>query len=390
MPTARQESRRRPPLTQNSTRMEGMRVGLQQLFTGRSTVGMDTQREARDEEEVLSPKTPVLTFRAHELPSTRIQIPGLSRSGSRASNHSWRSSNRSSRGSERSHRVSEDLDPISTRPITPESLQRSVSEHQQPQPVYNFVHPRDHSRFVSIDPAEAELAELAQTGRRRRRRKTRTKTRSRTCGPKIRNRKIRAKMLNCIVSGVFLALMLTIYLALTLSNRAESQEFHVLLILVILITTIFFCHALIRVCMMLANPPDDNDDRLMGVPAMVGPGGFAEPAEPIRVALARDEEAAGIESDATKVPPPAYGLWRESVRVDPNRIFWQRNNEARTAVEEEARSPTTIHRPPSYMSDNGIDYVIEAAPRSIAPTTEVPLAPHPSEVDRWPGPGRVI
>lgn len=64
--------------------------------------------------------------------------------------------------------------------------------------------------------------------------------------------------------------------------------------------------------MMLMNPPDD-EERLTGIPAMVGPGGFAEPAEPIRVALARDEEAAGIESDATKLPPPAYGLWRESV-----------------------------------------------------------------------------
>lgn len=29
--------------------------------------------------------------------------------------------------------------------------------------------------------------------------------------------------------------------------------------------------------------------------------------------MARDEEAAGIESDATKMEPPAYGLWRESV-----------------------------------------------------------------------------
>lgn len=46
---------------------------------------------------------------------------------------------------------------------------------------------------------------------------------------------------------------------------------------------------------------------------MVGPGGYAEPVVPIRVNLARDEEAAGIENDATKVPPPAYGLWRESV-----------------------------------------------------------------------------
>jgi hypothetical protein len=47
--------------------------------------------------------------------------------------------------------------------------------------------------------------------------------------------------------------------------------------------------------------------------SLIGPGGFADPPRPIRVALARDEEAAGIESEATKFPPPAYGLWRESV-----------------------------------------------------------------------------
>jgi hypothetical protein len=46
---------------------------------------------------------------------------------------------------------------------------------------------------------------------------------------------------------------------------------------------------------------------------MYGPGGYAIPRQPIRVVLARDEEAAGIESEATKMNPPAYGLWRESV-----------------------------------------------------------------------------
>ena len=107
---------------------------------------------------------------------------------------------------------------------------------------------------------------------------------------------------------------------MALSNRNESQEFHVLLILIILITTIFFCHALIRLCMMIIKPPPDTDLESQTLPAMVGPGGYANPAAPIPVTLARDEEAAGIESDATKLPPPAYGLWRESVRVDPNRV----------------------------------------------------------------------
>jgi len=39
-------------------------------------------------------------------------------------------------------------------------------------------------------------------------------------------------------------------------------------------------------------------------------------------------------------------------------------------------------RPPSYMSDDGVNYVVEARPRSMAPGTDVPLAPHPAEIGR--------
>ena len=63
---------------------------------------------------------------------------------------------------------------------------------------------------------------------------------------------------------------------------------------------------------MIIHPPADDLEN-QNLPSMIGPGGYANPVMPIRVALARDEEAAGIESDATKFPPPAYGLWRESV-----------------------------------------------------------------------------
>ncbi len=58
---------------------------------------------------------------------------------------------------------------------------------------------------------------------------------------------------------------------------------------------------------------EDGADRRAALPQMFGPGGYAIPRQPIRVVLARDEEAAGIESEATKANPPAYGLWRESV-----------------------------------------------------------------------------
>jgi hypothetical protein len=85
-----------------------------------------------------------------------------------------------------------------------------------------------------------------------------------------------------------------------------------LLILIILVTTIFFAHSLISFWVLSMNPHSE-DNLQTSMSGMVGPGGYANPPQPIRVALVRDEEAAGIESEATKFPPPAYGLWRESV-----------------------------------------------------------------------------
>ena len=67
---------------------------------------------------------------------------------------------------------------------------------------------------------------------------------------------------------------------------------------------------------MLIVKPRPQDPRLDPMAQLYGPGGYAMPSRPIRVTLARDEEAAGIESEATKAEPPAYGLWRESVVSD--------------------------------------------------------------------------
>lgn len=53
--------------------------------------------------------------------------------------------------------------------------------------------------------------------------------------------------------------------------------------------------------------------------------------------------------------------------------------------DDEARRPrTTAPRPPSYASDDGVAYVVEAQPRSIAPTGDVPLrmSMHPAEAGR--------
>lgn len=87
-----------------------------------------------------------------------------------------------------------------------------------------------------------------------------------------------------------------------------------MIVLVILITTVYFCHSMVRLCILILRPPmDDGHDGRRAPNMVLVSGGYANPPQPIRVALARDEEAAGIESEATKFPPPAYGLWRESV-----------------------------------------------------------------------------
>ena len=214
-----------------------------------------------------------------------------------------------------------------------------------------------------------------------------------------------------------------------------------MLILILLFIAIFFCHSLVRLCLLIVRGPPPDDEPPSGpdpFPQLYTPGGYAVPQQPIPVVLARDEEAAGIESEATKSNPPAYGIWRESVvcfgypslsprltfgkamdtndfatcsqRVDPNRIYWMRNETSSTSASQSATSagssaPTSragdtsaignensnsssrpgtsaTRRPPSYASEDGVEYVVEARPRSIAPTGAVPLAPHPSEVGR--------
>lgn len=97
-------------------------------------------------------------------------------------------------------------------------------------------------------------------------------------------------------------------------------------------------------------------------------------------------------------------------RVDPDRIYWMRNEAdgsdtveegresregnagpssgSRSASDDEdgdaGRPRMTAPRPPSYASDDGVAYVVEAQPRSIAPTGDVPLrmGMHPAEAGR--------
>ncbi|KAH7313803.1 hypothetical protein B0I35DRAFT_480460 [Stachybotrys elegans] len=196
------------------------------------------------------------------------------------------------------------------------------------------------------------------------------------CFPLVKSKRIRSHMLRCFVSGVFLGLLLAVYLGLAVSRRIQNGELTIILILVILLATVFFCYSLLRLCMFVLRGDRErmNSARMARI---VGTGhAYAIPSRPIPVVLAQDEEAVGVET--TKTTPPAYGLWRESVRVDPNRIFWQRN----AAAEPMPPLPNSGPRPPSYASEDGVSYIIEAVPRSTVPVTDVPLPVHPSERGR--------
>ncbi|KAL7951975.1 hypothetical protein V8C42DRAFT_23456 [Trichoderma barbatum] len=192
------------------------------------------------------------------------------------------------------------------------------------------------------------------------------------CFPFVKSRHVRAQIAMCFVAAVFLFSLLAVYLGLTLTKHVVIGELNIMLIMIILLAAVFFCYSIIRLWILVVrgDPPD--------VPRAIDPRGYAVPRNPIRVVMAQDEEAAGVQNEAMAMKPPAYGLWRESVRVDPNRFFWQRNDAAQPASSPPASGP----RPPSYISEDGVSYVVDAVPRSIAPAEGDQQPMHPSERGR--------
>ncbi|PKY00642.1 hypothetical protein P168DRAFT_285314 [Aspergillus campestris IBT 28561] len=194
----------------------------------------------------------------------------------------------------------------------------------------------------------------------------------RSSGSVLRAKAYRKKLITLVASAAFLIVVLAVFLAFSVANSNLGQELYILLIFMLLILSIVFFHSLIRFFMAIGR-----GSQLTGnhIPHNVGPSGYAQPERPIPVVLAGDEEllAESHRSAQEKVPPPppAYGLWRSSVRINPDLLYWQR-------VEERARSSkkadrasrgahkTTAPRPPSYTSDDGVDYVVDAQPRSLA------------------------
>ncbi|CCU77165.1 unnamed protein product [Blumeria hordei] len=167
---------------------------------------------------------------------------------------------------------------------------------------------------------------------------------SQSCSFYMHDPRIQNKVLTCCLSGIVLVLLLGLYLALSLSNGANSQEFHIVLIIFIMITAVFFCRNLLRICLLVQSVQESiqQTNRRNIISRQFE---SQNRSVPIPIIISRDEE---VPDTLMRIPPPIYGLWKESMRVDPNRLFWQRSH----AVTPEDRS--SITRPPSYLLDEDV------------------------------------
>lgn len=188
-------------------------------------------------------------------------------------------------------------------------------------------------------------------------------------------------------------------LGLALSSKPLNSTGHVLMILSIAAITLVFCYFLLSVARLAFTKPvkkSPSNERLRerarrhdrqhgniarDLEMQRDENGYAIPAHPVLITFAEAAQNSyfapdsshsrqGTPSEVIPPPPPAYGIWRESVRVDPNRIYWARNPnanaeptaplraqhtdtlamlEGRIVGEETARP--ALRRPPSYASD---------------------------------------
>ncbi|CZT17566.1 uncharacterized protein RCC_03400 [Ramularia collo-cygni] len=196
-----------------------------------------------------------------------------------------------------------------------------------------------------------------------------------------------SRALLCVLAAVLLAGLVATYVSIATTASGISTTFHVLFILAILLATIVFAHAALRLCLAARSRSRD-------VPTFVsvsrhgqrrrqhGPrhlqihplpklttdarGAFMPPT-PIQVHVIADDVLADEnvaqpttgadhsshlwdkEVDTIPNPPPAYGRWRGSVRADPDLLHWVPSP---TSSDREVMPSPTYEEgsPPSYMT----------------------------------------
>ncbi|KAL2824755.1 hypothetical protein BDW59DRAFT_82091 [Aspergillus cavernicola] len=158
-----------------------------------------------------------------------------------------------------------------------------------------------------------------------------------------------------------------------LSHTAWRSEVYIVLTVVTMIVAFMFWHYLfgfVVAFFRLRGSASDYILRMVGV----APAGYAQLDRPIYITMTGDEESFSQNNSAGEkvtLPPPAYGRWRNNVRLNPDLLYWQRIDRRSLAHGRIGRAEDDLYhkdhrpRPPSYTSDNGVDYAVGAQPRAL-------------------------
>ncbi|KAG9249785.1 uncharacterized protein F5Z01DRAFT_466518 [Emericellopsis atlantica] len=334
--------------------------------------GQQTSDQAEDAVEVAgSPKPTARSVGFQALQTSRSALPRLAQLWSRQPPHT--ATQTTPRVDDRPSQAEPSGPPeaLAQMPTPPEPVMRAARERTTSSEYAAAERPDSIGQPGNEEEQEARRRRREKRRRRRGlggnpRKQKHSAGRSRRflgCFPRVKSRQMRAYIVRCFVSGLFLVLLLTIYLSLSVSNSISMGSSLIVLILIVILATLFFCYGLIKLCLLVVRRDRAKHARALSLEENEQTAGFAIPASPIPVLLSRDEEVAGLEGEDSRPTPPAYGVWRESVRVDPNRLFWQRNADVESASTERPETRAS-RRPPSYSSDDGVSYVVDAIPRS--------------------------
>ncbi|KAL4869659.1 hypothetical protein BDV12DRAFT_167399 [Aspergillus spectabilis] len=199
--------------------------------------------------------------------------------------------------------------------------------------------------------------------------------RARNCTLIMNDRTVQRRLFNLILATVLLLINLAIYLAFVVTRALRGPWLYLVLIFLLLALGFAWSHALFRFIRTIFKFRGSTAGRVQLCMDTAGTTGYAQPDQPIHVTMAGDEDRLPENRDAAAmnvtIPPPAYGIWRSSVRLNPDLLFWQRVNNQPAVSRDVERREERVNRKahgrqlPSYISNDGVDYVVEAQPQSF-------------------------
>jgi hypothetical protein len=117
-----------------------------------------------------------------------------------------------------------------------------------------------------------------------------------------------------------LVLLTSLVITFVVLRAIQGPWLYIILTFILLTIGVVWCHALCRLVAAFYQFPNYAADCTLPI-EMTETAGYARPNQPIHVTMAGDEERfteRHSTGTAVKVtaPPPAYGLWRDSVVSD--------------------------------------------------------------------------